>query len=97
MFKVKPDDEVTIVGVSELRSKINEVLERVKREKILLTRRNKPEAVLIGFEQFQKLQRQLEYLEDQYFGKLALQRLKDHKRSKRRTLSHPEMMKKYGA
>ena len=57
MFKVRPGDEVTIVGVSELRTKIYEVLERVKREKILLTRRNKPEAVLIGFEQFRELER----------------------------------------
>jgi prevent-host-death family protein len=97
MFKVKPDDEVTIVGVSELRSKINEVLEKVKREKILLTRRNKPEAVLINFEKFQQLEQQLEALEDEYFGRLALQRLKEHKKGKRRTLSHSEMMKKYGA
>ncbi len=97
MFKVKPDDEITIVGVSELRAKIYEVLEKVKHEKILLTRRNKPEAVLISFERFQELEQRLEALEDEHFGKLALQRLKEHKRSKRRTLSHQVMMKKYGA
>ena len=97
MFKVKPDDEVTIVGVSELRTKIFDVLEKVKHEKILLTRRNKPEAVLIGFEQFQEMEQQLEALEDEHFGKLALQRLKEHKRNKRKTLSHQEMIKRYGA
>ncbi len=97
MFKVKLDDEVTIVGVSELRAKIYDVLEKVKHEKILLTRRNKPEAVLINFEKFRELEQQLETLEDEHFGKLALQRLKEHKRSKSKTLSHSEMMKKYGA
>ncbi|MGH7274744.1 MAG: hypothetical protein ACREIQ_09840, partial [Nitrospiria bacterium] len=72
-------------------------LEKVKHEKILLTRRNKPEAMLISFEQFQEMEQQLEALEDEHFGKLALQRLKEHKRSKRKTLSHQEMIKRYGA
>lgn len=97
MFKVKPDDEVTIIGVSELRSKIYEVLEKVKHEKILLTRHNKPEAVMIDFERFREMEQQLEALEDEYFGKIALQRFKELKRSKRKTVSHQEMMKKYGA
>ena len=97
MFKIKPDDEVTIVGVSELRTKIYDILEKVKHEKILLTRRNKPEAILIDFEKFQEMEQQLEALEDEHFGKLALRRLKEHKRSNRKILSHQEMIKRYGA
>ena len=96
MFKIKANEEITIVGVSELRSKTYDILEQLRHGKILLTRRNKPEAVLIGYQQFQELEQQLEKLEDEHFGRQALLRLKRNKKKKGKPLSHREMTRKYG-
>jgi len=51
------DSAVTMVGSTELRSKIRDILERVKYggEHIVITNFGRPMAVLLGFDEYQEL------------------------------------------
>ena len=72
MFTVKKD--TTFVGVSELRNKIEEILQESKKHKILIGKRNKPVAVLMDMERYNKMEEALEILEDFALGFLAKKR-----------------------
>ena len=62
MISVKED--TTIVGVSELRTHIEKILEASKKHKILIGKRNKPIAVLMEVEKYNQMEHTLELLED---------------------------------
>lgn len=72
MLTVK--ENTTIVGISELRMKIDEVLEAAKKHKVLIKRRNKPLAVLLDMERYNEIERVLDTLEDIALGYLAKER-----------------------
>lgn len=54
----------TLVGVSELRSKWSRIVEAMKNSRVLVARRNAPEAVLIPIKQFEEMENTLDRLED---------------------------------
>ena len=72
MITVKED--TTFVGISELRTHIDEILEESKKHKVLIGRRNKPVAVLINMERFHQMESTLDLLEDFALGFLAKER-----------------------
>ena len=72
MITVKED--TTLVGVSELRTNIDKILEESKKHKVLIGRRNKPVAVLMSTERFNQIEQTLELLEDVALGYLAKER-----------------------
>ena len=72
MITVKED--TTLVGISELRTHIDEILEESKKHKVLIGRRNKPVAVLINMEKFHQMETTLDLLEDFALGFLAKER-----------------------
>ena len=72
MITVKED--TTIVGVSELRTHIEKILEESKKHKVLIGKRNKPIAVLLDVEKYNKMEQTLELLEEFALGFLAKER-----------------------
>ncbi|MEW6100893.1 MAG: type II toxin-antitoxin system Phd/YefM family antitoxin [Candidatus Omnitrophota bacterium] len=77
MFTVKED--TTLVGISELRTHFDKVLEALTKYKVLLERRNKPLAVIVPIEKYNRMEELIEFLEDTALGFLAKER---HLRSK---------------
>lgn len=72
MITVKED--TTIVGVSELRTHIEKILEESKKHKVLIGKRNKPIAVLLDMEKYNRMEHTLELLEDFALSFLAKER-----------------------
>jgi len=72
MITVKED--TTLVGISELRTNIDKILEESKKHKILIERRHKPVAILLDMERYSQMETTLELLEDFALGYLAKER-----------------------
>lgn len=64
-------EDTTLVGVSELRTKIDQVLDESRTHKVLIGRRNKPVAVLMAVEKYNEMEEILDLLEDTALGLLA--------------------------
>lgn len=95
MLKIKFNEDVIIAGTSEFRNSINKFISILKDNKVILTNRNRPQAVLISFEEYEKIGEIIEELEDKYFGEIALSRLEKIKSGGSKILSHEEILKKY--
>ncbi|MDP2653497.1 MAG: type II toxin-antitoxin system Phd/YefM family antitoxin [Candidatus Omnitrophota bacterium] len=67
-------EDTTLVGVSELRTHIDQILAEAKKHKVLIGRRNKPVAVLLDMEKYNQMEATLELLEDFALGYLAKER-----------------------
>lgn len=63
-----------IVGVAEIRKIMKEVLEVMKTNRVILTKRNKPVGVLIDYGEFKQMEEILEALEDRVLGASAVKR-----------------------
>jgi prevent-host-death family protein len=72
MITVKED--TTLVGVSELRTNIDKILEESKKHKVMIGKRNKPVAVLMDMEKYNQMEATLELLEDFALGFMAKER-----------------------
>ena len=72
MFTVKED--TTLVGISELRTNFNKVLEMLNKYKVLLERRNNPLAVIVPIEKYNRMEKLIELIEDSGLGYLARER-----------------------
>ena len=70
-------EHTTLVGVTELRSKLPEVEKALKHSKVILEKRHKPFAVLVPMERYQKIEEILELLEDRVLGQIAKEREQD--------------------
>lgn len=68
------DERTTIVGVSELRMEVPKILAELKKNKVVLTKRNKPVGVMVDYEEYTKMERITEALEDMVLGHLAKER-----------------------
>ena len=67
-------EETTLVGVSELRTNIEKILEESKKHKVIIGKRNKPVAVIIDMERYNQMEETLELLEDFALSYLAKER-----------------------
>jgi prevent-host-death family protein len=74
-------EDTTWVGVSELRTNIDKILEQSKKHKVLIGRRNKPVAVLVSTERYEQIEQTLDLLEDIALGYLAKERDRGSKSS----------------
>ena len=79
MYTIRED--TTLVGVSELRNKIEKILEQAKHHKIVIEKRNKPLAVLIAIDQYNAMEELLDRIEDLELGRLAKTREKRSSRA----------------
>lgn len=72
MITVKED--TTLVGISELRTNFAKVLEAIGKYKVLLERRNKPLAIIVPVEKYNRMEELIELFEDISLGFLAKER-----------------------
>ena len=91
MLSVKED--TTIVGITELRKMIPEILKKIKQEKVILTRRNRPIGILVDYEEYERMEKLIEALEDQVLGQLAKERAS---RKDRKTIDLEEAERRVG-
>ena len=68
------EEKATIVGVAELRKAISDILEKIKSNKVILTRRNKPVGVIVDYEEYNRMEEIIDALEDYVLGHLAKER-----------------------
>ena len=77
MYTIK--EETTLVGVSELRNRMDKVLEEARHHKVIIEKRNKPVAVLIAIDQYNAMEEILDRIEDIELGLIAGKREKSSK------------------
>ncbi|MCX6575046.1 MAG: type II toxin-antitoxin system Phd/YefM family antitoxin, partial [Candidatus Aminicenantes bacterium] len=68
------EEKTTIVGVAEMRKVMKEVLEEIKKNRVVLTKRNKPVGVILDYQEFKKMEELVDTLEDYVLGSLAKER-----------------------
>ncbi|MBI3298820.1 MAG: type II toxin-antitoxin system Phd/YefM family antitoxin [Elusimicrobia bacterium] len=64
----------TLASISELRTKSEEILSRLKENRVILERHSKPVAVMVDYAQYEKFEEMLELAEDLVLGSLAAAR-----------------------
>jgi prevent-host-death family protein len=72
-------ENTTLVGVSELRSGIEKILEKARKGLVIIEKRHKPQAVLMSSEEYEHMQDVLEVAEDLVLGFIAQERFKKSK------------------
>lgn len=92
MVIVKEDS--ALVGVSEFRTKADEIFNELKIRKVIIEKRNKPIAVLLSLKKYEEMEELFEWIEDNALGYLAKERERSF--SKAKYLSLKEVSKKIG-
>jgi prevent-host-death family protein len=87
------EEKSTIVGLAELRKVMRNVLQEMKTHKVILTKRNRPVGVLVDYEEFRRMERVIEALEDSVLGNMARERAQ---RKDRKTLTLEKVERKLG-
>jgi prevent-host-death family protein len=75
MLTVK--ENTTFVGVSELRSGLDKILEKARKGLVVIEKRRKPQAVLMSSEEYEYMTDMLDTAEDLVLGFIASERLKN--------------------
>lgn len=73
------DQPSVLIGVSEIREKLDKILKIAKNFKIMLGKRQEPVAVLVPIDQYQKMEELLDRVEDAVLGYQAKERLSQGK------------------
>jgi len=71
------NEKSTIAALSELRTKSEEILKQLSKNKVILQKHNKPVAVMLSYEQYSMLEKLLDRIEDYTLGMTALERDKE--------------------
>jgi len=87
------EEKTTIVGVAELRKVMSDILGKIKSNKVILTRRNKPVGVIVDYEEYKKMEEVIDSLEDYVLGHLAKERAQ---RKGKKLITLEEAEKKLG-
>ena len=69
-------ENTALVGISELRTKADEILKVMDRSTVVIEQRNKPRAVLLSIDRYERMEALLDWVEDQILGLLAKERRK---------------------
>ena len=77
MITVK--ENTTLVGVSELRKGIDQILKKADEGLVIIEKRHKPRAVLMSNKEYQQIQRTLDVAEDIVLGLIADERFNNSK------------------
>lgn len=68
------NEKSSIAALSELRTKSEEILKQLSKNKVILQKHNKPVAVMISYQQYAVLEHLLDRIEDYTLGMTALER-----------------------
>jgi len=88
MRRVKGD--TTLVGISELRTRAEEILKAAQQEPVIVEKRHRPMAVLIPIEQYDRTEETLDLFEETILGLLAKARERGSRRRDYLTLEELE-------
>ena len=88
------EENTTLVGTAELRTKMKEILKAMKVSKVVLEMRNQALAVLVPIDKYKKIEALLEEIEDRALGYIASGREKSVK--EKDYLSLDQVEKKLG-
>lgn len=88
------EENTTLVGATELRTKMKEILKAMKVSKVVLEMRNKALAVLVPIDKYKKIEALLEEIEDRTLGYVA--RGREKRARERDYLSLDQLEKKLG-
>ena len=91
MFTIK--EETTLVGVSELRTRLEKIIEEARKHKVVIEKRNKPIAVLVAIDKYNAMEELLDKFEDFELANMAKQREK--KSSRKDYIALEEAFKKF--
>jgi prevent-host-death family protein len=72
---------------------MSDILEKIKSNKVILTRRNKPVGVIVDYEEYKKMEEIIDSLEDYVLGHLAKERAQ---RKGKKLITLEEAEKKLG-
>jgi len=86
--------DTTLIGVSELRTKLDELLKKTRHTRVLIEKRNKPVAVIMSNEEYEKNESFLDLAEDIVMGHIARERFE--KSTGKDFISIEEALKKVG-
>ena len=92
MFTVKED--TTLVGVSELRTRLEKIIEESRHHKVVIEKRNKPVAVIIAIDRYNAMEEILDMVETYELAGLAKQR--EGKSSKKDYIKIEDAMRRIG-
>lgn len=81
-----------LVGVSELRTHFDKILQLAKKTKVFLGKRQKPMAVLVPIEKYDQMAARLDELEDLALGYVAKKRQKTVKANAYISLAEAEQL-----
>lgn len=90
MLTVK--EKTTLIGVSELRTHWDEIMDVLGDSNVIIGKRNAPVAALIPIQRYKEIEEQMEWMEDIVLGFMA----RDRTKKKTRYLSLDEAEKKLG-
>ena len=68
------NEKSSIAALSELRTKSEEILKQLSKNKVILQKHNKPVAVMLSYQQYAVLEELLDRIEDYTLGMTALER-----------------------
>jgi prevent-host-death family protein len=92
MHTIKED--TTLVGVSELRTRLEKTLDEARHHKVVIEKRNKPIAVLVAIDRYEAMEDIHDRIEDMELGGIAKKR--DAKSGKRDYVSIQDAIRKIG-
>ncbi|MBI2634306.1 hypothetical protein HYW82_01380 [Candidatus Peregrinibacteria bacterium] len=78
---IKINDEITMVGMAELRHEIPSLSKNLKFKTVIITKRGKPVAVLEEFGQYEEKKDIIDTFEDVVLGYMAKERHQNSKES----------------
>lgn len=73
------DQPSALVGVTELRTRLEEILKIARTSRVFLGKRQKPVAVILPIDQYQQMEEFLDHIEDAVLGYEAQERDKKTK------------------
>ena len=88
MITIKAD--TTLVGVSELRNNIDNIIKAAKMGNVIIEKRHRPILAIMSMAKYEKLQELIEELEDRELGYIASKRIQKTKLSEYITLDEAE-------
>jgi len=68
------NERSSIAALSELRTKSEEILRQLSKNKVILQKHNKPVAVMLSYQQYSVLEELLDRIENYTLGMTALER-----------------------
>lgn len=86
---ISVDEKTTLFGVTDLRTEMKQLLEALKHSRVVITERNTPRAVVLDYEDYQRMKDLIELAEE---GIDAIE-IERRKKKTKKFLTHEQALK----